>query len=56
MGGGDAFSLSRSAGNFLRFNVAQTSDARLFEVLSRALAEAGVMGVTGVSGATGNGA
>ncbi|HIV72354.1 MAG TPA: PLP-dependent aminotransferase family protein [Candidatus Aquabacterium excrementipullorum] len=53
---GDAFSLSRSAGNFLRFNVAQTSDARLFEVLSRALAEAGVMGVTGVSGATGNGA
>lgn len=38
---GDAFSLSRSAGNFLRFNVAQTDDARIFTVLSRALAQAG---------------
>ncbi|MEY4767319.1 MAG: hypothetical protein RI907_3992 [Pseudomonadota bacterium] len=34
---GDAFSLSRSAGNFLRFNVAQATDPRVFEVLAGAL-------------------
>jgi len=34
---GNAFSQSQSAGDFLRFNVAQCSDARIFEVLARAL-------------------
>lgn len=34
---GNAFSQSMTAGDFLRFNVAQSSDARLFEVLKRAL-------------------
>ncbi|WP_411196431.1 PLP-dependent aminotransferase family protein, partial [Rhizobium sp.] len=35
---GNAFSLSQSATNFMRFNVAQTLDARVFEVLGDALA------------------
>jgi len=34
---GNAFSQSQRAGDFLRFNVAQCSDARGFEVLARAL-------------------
>ncbi|MDN5841958.1 MAG: PLP-dependent aminotransferase family protein [Alcaligenaceae bacterium] len=34
---GNAFSLSLSAGNFLRFNVAQSTDERIFDVLARAL-------------------
>lgn len=34
---GNAFSLSLSAGDFLRFNVAQSADARIFDVLGRAL-------------------
>ena len=34
-GGGDYQSLS--AGDFLRFNVAQSTDSRVFEVLARAL-------------------
>lgn len=34
---GNAFSQSQSAGDFLRFNVAQSTDPRLFEVLARAL-------------------
>ncbi|MDX3905292.1 MAG: PLP-dependent aminotransferase family protein [Pigmentiphaga sp.] len=34
---GNAFSLSLRAGDFLRFNVAQCTDDRIFEVLERAL-------------------
>ncbi|THF62308.1 PLP-dependent aminotransferase family protein [Pseudothauera nasutitermitis] len=34
---GNAFSQSQRAGGFLRFNVAQCSDERVFEVLARAL-------------------
>ncbi len=34
---GNLFSLSLSASNFLRFNVAQSGDERIFEVLERAL-------------------
>ncbi|MFG1478980.1 PLP-dependent aminotransferase family protein [Xanthobacter sp. V4C-4] len=34
---GNAFSLSQGARGFLRFNVAQSSDPRLFEVIERAL-------------------
>jgi DNA-binding transcriptional MocR family regulator len=35
---GNAFSLSQSAGRFLRFNVAQCEDPRIFEVLVNAMA------------------
>jgi len=35
---GNAFSQSQSAGDFLRFNVAQSGDRRVFEVLARAMA------------------
>ncbi|MGN6579210.1 MAG: PLP-dependent aminotransferase family protein [Bordetella sp.] len=35
---GNAFSQSLSAGDFLRFNVAQSTDERVFDVLARALA------------------
>lgn len=34
---GNAFSLSLSASDFLRFNVAQSTDDRVFDVLARAL-------------------
>lgn len=34
---GNAFSQSQQAENFIRFNIAQTDDERLFEVLARAL-------------------
>lgn len=34
---GNAFSQSHSAGDFLRFNVAQSGDRRVFEVLARAI-------------------
>ncbi|MFK3815350.1 PLP-dependent aminotransferase family protein [Pseudomonas sp. NPDC089407] len=34
---GNAFSRSMTAGDFLRFNVAQSGDARIYEVLERAL-------------------
>ena len=34
---GDVFSVSRTAGRFLRFNVAQSSAPRVFEVLERAM-------------------
>lgn len=34
---GNAFSRSRSAGDFLRFNVAQCIDGRVFDVLARTL-------------------
>ena len=34
---GNAFSQSRSAAGFLRFNVSQSGDVRIFQVLSRAL-------------------
>jgi DNA-binding transcriptional MocR family regulator len=37
---GDAFSLAGTAGGFLRFNVAQCGDARVFSLLSRAMARA----------------
>jgi DNA-binding transcriptional MocR family regulator len=40
---GDAFSLSKTASNFLRFNVAQCSDPRMFSILSKAMEEAGRM-------------
>lgn len=36
---GNAFSQSLSAGDFLRFNAAQSTDARVFDVLARALSE-----------------
>lgn len=39
---GDAFSVSRTASAFLRFNVAQSGDPRLFRVLQRAMAAAQV--------------
>lgn len=39
---GNAFSQSLSAGSFLRFNVAQSREDRVFEVLARALAAAPV--------------
>ena len=35
---GNVFSLSQSAGQYMRFNVAQCSDPRLFETLARMLA------------------
>lgn len=38
---GNAFSQSRTASGFLRFNVAQSEDERLYEVLARAMAAAG---------------
>jgi DNA-binding transcriptional MocR family regulator len=34
---GNAFSVSQSAGNFMRFNVSQMADERIFEVLRRCL-------------------
>ncbi|MBS7702466.1 PLP-dependent aminotransferase family protein [Chelatococcus asaccharovorans] len=37
---GNAFSLSQTATNFLRFNVSQTSDERIFDVLRAVLAQA----------------
>ena len=36
---GDVFSLARSASGFMRFNVAQMGEPRVFEILGRALAE-----------------
>jgi DNA-binding transcriptional MocR family regulator len=38
---GNAFSLSQSATGFMRFNVSQTLDDRVFAVLREALAQAG---------------
>ncbi|MFW7341766.1 PLP-dependent aminotransferase family protein [Pollutimonas sp. H1-120] len=38
---GNVFSLSQSAGSFLRFNVAQSEDSRLFDVLERLLSRPG---------------
>lgn len=40
---GNAFSQSLSASNFLRFNAAQSSDDRIFEVLARALHSSAVI-------------
>jgi DNA-binding transcriptional MocR family regulator len=34
---GDAFSLSHSASGYLRFNVAQSADPRLYDVLAKAM-------------------
>lgn len=39
---GNAFSQSHSAGSFLRFNVAQCTEQRIFEVLARALSASAV--------------
>jgi DNA-binding transcriptional MocR family regulator len=39
MAPGNAFSLSQSATNFMRFNVSQSLDPRVFEVLGDVLAE-----------------
>ncbi len=36
---GNVFSISQSASEFMRFNVAQMADRRVFAVLERALAE-----------------
>lgn len=36
---GDAFSPSQTASSYLRFNVAQSGEARLYEVLARAMAD-----------------
>ncbi|WP_292667220.1 aminotransferase class I/II-fold pyridoxal phosphate-dependent enzyme, partial [Mesorhizobium sp.] len=36
---GDAFSLSHTAGRFMRFNVAQCGDRRIFQILEKAMAE-----------------
>ncbi|TJW69226.1 MAG: aminotransferase class I/II-fold pyridoxal phosphate-dependent enzyme, partial [Mesorhizobium sp.] len=36
---GNAFSLSHSAGRFMRFNVAQCGDERIFRVLEKAMAK-----------------
>lgn len=41
---GDVFSVSQSAGSFMRFNVAQCADPRVFAVLSRAMDTAGAEG------------
>ncbi|AWU96617.1 PLP-dependent aminotransferase family protein [Azospirillum ramasamyi] len=38
---GDVFSVSRSASAFLRFNVAQMEDPRVFDVLARAMKDGG---------------
>jgi DNA-binding transcriptional MocR family regulator len=35
---GNAFSLSHTAGRFMRFNVAQCEDQRIFRVLEKAIA------------------
>ena len=35
---GNVFSVSQSAGSFLRFNAAQSADPRIFEMLKRVLA------------------
>jgi DNA-binding transcriptional MocR family regulator len=43
---GNAFSLSRSASGFLRFNVAQSSDERIYKVLAEAMkSEAATSGI-----------
>jgi len=34
---GNAFSLSQSAGSYLRFNAAQSADPRVYEVLKSAM-------------------
>ena len=38
---GNAFSVSQSAGSFMRFNVSQMLDGRIFEVLDRSLKKLG---------------
>jgi DNA-binding transcriptional MocR family regulator len=38
---GNVFSVSQSAGNFMRFNVSQMADERIFETLHRAIGQAG---------------
>ncbi|OQM75559.1 PLP-dependent aminotransferase family protein [Manganibacter manganicus] len=38
---GNAFSLSQSAGGYLRFNVAQSADPRIFRILEDAIAQTG---------------
>jgi DNA-binding transcriptional MocR family regulator len=35
---GNAFSLSHTAGRFMRFNVAQCADQRIYEAIERAMA------------------
>jgi DNA-binding transcriptional MocR family regulator len=40
---GDAFSLSKAASNFLRFNVAQCSDPKMVSILSKAMDDAAGM-------------
>jgi len=39
---GNVFSVSQSCSNFMRFNVAQCADERVFAVLKRAIAAATV--------------
>ena len=38
---GNAFSLSHTASHFMRFNVAQCGDERIFRVLEKAIAASG---------------
>lgn len=38
---GNAFSLSQTAGSFMRFNIAQSADPRIFKVLEKAMKRAG---------------
>ncbi|RUW17399.1 aminotransferase class I/II-fold pyridoxal phosphate-dependent enzyme, partial [Mesorhizobium sp. M1E.F.Ca.ET.041.01.1.1] len=38
---GNAFSLSHTAGRFMRFNVAQCGDERIFRALEKAMAKGG---------------
>ena len=47
---GNAFSLSQSATSFLRFNVAQSQDVRVFEMLRKAIARRSKIGcyLTGI--------
>src|SRR3546814_859722 len=43
---GNVFSLSKSAGSFLRFNVAQSEDARLYDVLRKLLSRPDALAAT----------
>ena len=43
---GNVYSLSQSAGRFLRFNVAQSGDPRLFSALGRAMSAGAPQGST----------
>ena len=50
---GNVFSVSQSAGSFLRFNVAQSADERVFAVIRRAMETGGPHRATGAPGSRG---